>query len=180
MQSSQDITRISVLSRYGLLMAMALMLVAPAVLWFTDLASGTHVQPAAMQWLKDTPLTMPKRLLGWAISMLPASVVVVALWQLRKAFGEYAKGRVFSMDAINALHGAGMAGLALVLVKGLVPPLMSVAMTYDFPKGQRMLSIGIGFTAGGLLAFFAALMFLVVAWVMREARANAEDLAQIV
>lgn len=180
MHSAQSITRISNLSRHALLIAMVLMLVAPAVLWFTNLVMTTHAQPDAMNWLKGTPLTTPKRLMGWFITMLPASVVVVALWQLRKAFGEYARGRVFSLEAINALHGAGIAGLVLVLVKGLVPPLMSVAMTYDFPKGERMLSIAFGFSAGGLLAFFAALMFLVVAWIMREARANAEDLAQIV
>lgn len=180
MQASRSIARISRLSRIGLLIAMGLMLIMPVVLWFFNAGLLDQTQSQAMHWLNGTPLTLPKRFMGWAITMLPVSTVLVALLQLRKAFGEYLHGRVFSMDAINALHGAGVAGLVLVLVQGLVPPMMSVAMTYDFPKGERMLSIAVGFSSGGLLAFFAALMFLVVAWVMREARANSQDLAQIV
>jgi len=181
MAQPTNIKLVSTWCSYILLLAIGFVLLVQVLAWlvFPDVLLMDEIGLAA-SFLNETELTPIKQVLGLLISLIPTVCLVYALFKLRRVFREYAKGRVFSLIAVRALRSVGIGGCAMVLAQFLVMPLMSLAMTYDFPDAEKNFSVAIGITAGGLLGFFAALMFLVLAWVMSEARQNAEDLAQIV
>jgi hypothetical protein len=181
MAQPKHIKLVSIWSGHILLLAIGFVILVPILAWlaFPDVLKMDEIGLAA-RFLNQTELTRPKQIMGLLVTLLPVSCLVYALFKLRRVFREYSKGRVFSLTAVRALRSVGIGGCALVLAQFLVTPLMSLAMTYDFADGDKNLSVVVGITAGGLLGFFAALMFLVLAWVMNEARQNAEDLAQIV
>ncbi len=183
-QQQQPAARVQLIStwcRHLLTLVIASVLIIPVVSWliFPELLQLDD-NSLVVSVLKGAPITPHKQILGFAITLLPALTLVYTLIKLRRVFGEYAKGRVFSLAAVQSLRAVGIGGCALVFAQFLVTPLMSLAMSYDAPAGEKQVQISIGASSGGLLAFFAAIMFLVLAWGMSEARKNAEDLAMIV
>ncbi len=101
--------------------------------------------------------------LGFLSSMLPGGLMVYALWQLRALFGLYGRGQIFTAENARRLRRFALAVLAVTLGN---------------PPGQRLLSVG--FSSSQLVTLFMGAMFLVIAWVMDEARELAEDQAQII
>ena len=181
MTQPRPIKLLSIWASRFLLLSVVITAVLPIIAWLVfPAAFQISSEGIAAQFLNGTALTLPKQIMGLLITMLPMSCLIYALFQLRKVFVEIAHGRVFSIPAIRSLRGVGIGGCAMVFAQLWVMPLMSLAMTYDFPEGEKQLSVSIGASSNGLLGFFAAIMFLVLAWVLSEARRNAKELAAII
>jgi hypothetical protein len=116
--------------------------------------------------------------LGFLSSMLPAGLMVYALWQLRALFGLYGRGQIFTAENAQRLRRFALAVLAMTLASPLENTLTILAVTLGNPPGQRLLSVG--FSSSELVTLFMGAIFLVIAWVMDEARELAEDQAQII
>lgn len=159
-----------------------ILLVALPVLTVAYWVSLNHVQ-----WMFDPPpgldaahRPLPGSALwgGFAASLLPLAVVTYGLVQLRRLFGLYRRGRIFTSDNVRCLKGFGVALILWPVVTPIYDALVSVALTFSNPPGQRLLAVGLQGTDVGLALIGGVLV--VMSWVMREGCRLADDQAQIV
>jgi Protein of unknown function (DUF2975) len=150
-----------------------------ALMWFTPLALALEPQwllgaglgeSTGLHWRIETPA---QRLRAVLVSLLPAMAGQYALWHLWRLIGRYAQGDVFGPPAMAALDRFARGLLALVLAQIAARTLMSVALTWDYPPGQRVLSVGLGSNDYMLLLFAAVLV--AITRVMHHAASIAED-----
>lgn len=123
-------------------------------------------------------LTLTTRLLAGAIGLLQASIAVFAVWQLRLLFRLYADGLIFTAANTRCLRRFAAAVVAFAIAKPVTGALLSVVLTMNNPPGQRQLSITLG--SSELTTLFIGGVFLIIAWIMDEAREMAEEQAEII
>jgi hypothetical protein len=123
--------------------------------------------------LAQGELTLATRL-RMAGSSLPVIAVGLALlWQLWALFGEYLRGAVFSARALQCLNRFAWLLLGLALAQPLSQALMSVAVSWDNPPGQRVLMVHL--SSNDYALALGALVFIAIARVMTEAARMAEE-----
>lgn len=109
-----------------------------------------------------------------AASALPQVAIGLALlWQLWALFGEYLRGAVFSARALQCLNRFAWLLLALSFTQPLSQALMSVAVSWDNPPGQRVLMVHL--SSNDYALALGALVFIAIARVMTEAARVAEE-----
>ena len=123
-------------------------------------------------------LPLWKQVGGFVVALIPAAVAVYGLVALYRLFRLYAAGQVFTPGNTRMLRRFALAVFGYALAKPLAMTLTVLVFTIDAPPSQRQLTIG--FSQAELTALFLGLLFLAIAWVMDEARALAEEHAQIV
>lgn len=123
-------------------------------------------------------LTTGVLILGFLCSLLPAAAVIYGLYRLWQLFSLYTRGEFFSHHNIAALLGFARALFVSALLTPLATALLSVILTWHNPPGQRALVVHLGSGQVGVL--LVAGIMLVIAWIMREALALAEDNAGII
>ena len=176
-----NLARIQRISRFMRIGCTVLALAIPiglAAMWSNfELWAATHPELANLQPL---PSPMPARTLalGFLIAMIPGGIAVYAVWRLRSLFGLYAKGLIFTAESSRCLHAFALAVLLTALAKPISGALMSVALTWGNPPGERMLSISFG--SSEITTIFVGCVFLIIARIMEEGRELAEEQAQIV
>jgi hypothetical protein len=107
-------------------------------------------------------------------SSLPVIAVGLALlWQLWALFGEYLRGAVFSARALQCLNRFAWLLLGLALAQPLSQAMMSVAISWDNPPGQRVLMVHL--SSNDYALALGALVFIAIARVMTEAARMAEE-----
>lgn len=161
--------------------AAALIIAAGAYVWLAwgvfDGAAEPHIAGRPLSaWSATT--SWLERLGGFALSLIPAGLGAAALMALARVFGHFARGAIFGLPAIDGLRRVGWFLVAATLARIIVTPLLTVLVTIDNPPGERIFSVSLD--SNDVLALLAAVTVLVIAWVMSEARRNADDLAQIV
>jgi len=128
-----------------------------------------------IQWRIETA---PQRWRALFASLLPTLVGCYVLWRLWQLCGRYARGDVFSAGTVRVL-GQFARGMLAFAVSGIATrTLMGLALTWDFPPGQRVLVIGIGSNDYVLLLF--GIVLVAITQVMQQAARLAEDNAAIV
>lgn len=149
-----------------------------AVLWASfDLWIAVDPQVFPFGPLPD-PMPTASLVAGFAISMLPAGVTLFALARLRLLFGLYAEGTIFGAENSRCLRHFALAVIGQALLQPVATALLSVALTWSNPPGQRMLTLEFGSTQLGVI--FVGAVLLVIAGIMELGRDLAEDQAQIV
>lgn len=118
-------------------------------------------------------LTAAARLRMALVTLMPVALGLALLWQLWSLFGEYLRGAVFSPRALACLRRFAVLLVALAVVQPLAQALMSVAVSWDNPPGQRMLVVTVNSNDYALL--LGALVFVAIARVMTEAARVAEE-----
>ncbi|MSP75935.1 MAG: DUF2975 domain-containing protein [Rhodospirillaceae bacterium] len=121
----------------------------------------------------DAAMTPAFRLIGFALTMLPVSAVLLALVNLRRLFRLYARGAMFGTSNVAAFRGLGWALILFGAAQFAFGPLSSLALSSGNPVGQRFLSVGVG--SDMVLAVVAGMVLVIVAWVMDEARRIDEE-----
>jgi hypothetical protein len=137
----------------------------------------SHPQFAPIPNIPDT-LDLPTRLLAGAIGLLQASIAVFAVWRLRQLFGLYAQGLIFTTENTRCMRHFAAAVVAFAIAKPITGALLSVVLTMNNPPGQRQLAISAG--SSELTTLFIGGVFLIIAWIMDEAREMAEEQAEII
>ncbi|MDN3516274.1 hypothetical protein QWY84_01495 [Aquisalimonas lutea] len=146
-----------------------------AALWFLG-------GPAAIMARANLPMPVAldswQWLLGGALALVPSALLAAALLAAARCFRLFRGGVFFSADIARALRSfaarvvmSGLAGL-------LVPPLLSVVMTWSNPPGSRALAFHVGSTP--VLALFFGGVLWAIAAVMARAADLADEHAQIV
>ena len=116
--------------------------------------------------------------LSGLVLALPMVVVGRGLFRLSRAFGDYARGAVFTQPNADRLRSLGNALLICAALQPVAHMLAVLILTVGNPPGQRLLQISIGSDELILAAMGAGIA--VVGWVMAEAVRLAADAEQIV
>ena len=118
------------------------------------------------------------RALGFAVSMLPLSVLFYALHQAYELFDGYRLGRILNAGAPVRLRRIGLAMLALAVLRPLANTLVGLVLTQSNPVGQRILAIQLSID-DYMIAIFGGLI-LAIGHAMMDAARIAEDHRQII
>ncbi len=164
------------LARACLVLA-ALMAVGLLFYWFsTSAASIAADAQIPQEWLAD--LGVGRRAAGFAISFVPLACLILALISARRCFDAFAVGNFFGRDALKGLRNFALGLLASALLKPFSAAALSVLLSSDAPAGQHRLTLGFG--SDTMLALLAAGIIAVIAWVLAEASALADENAQFI
>ena len=118
------------------------------------------------------------RLMALICALAPTGFTMWALWSLRHLFLLYAKGSVFSAEALAALNHVAVALFASVVVAFAMEAPISLALTW--PNGAHHREIMLSFGSNDVFTLFMAGVVLVIARVMAEARRVADENAKFV
>lgn len=178
MTKSERVRRVSHLMRLTCSLAIFAIPLGLAGLWATfDLWAASHPELMHLGPLQ-APMPVPVLLAGFLISMIPGSIALFALWRLRRLFGLYARGQIFTRSNVRCLRDFALAVILSAAIKPVTGALLSVVLTLPNPPGQRQLAIQFG--SSEITTLFVGCVFLTIAWVMDAGREMAEDNAQIV
>jgi hypothetical protein len=128
-------------------------------------------------WL-SAAVPLDLRLLALACAMVPTAFSMWALWSLRRLFLLYAKGSVFSSDALAALNHVAVALFASVIAEFVMQAPISLVLTWA--NGPHHREISLGFGSNDVATLFMAGVVLVIARVMGEAQRVADENAKFV
>ena len=155
----------------------AALVVAPltALYWaaFNLLPADLTREAAALAVSPELPGWV--RVLCFAAAMVPGGALMLALLRLRRLFGLYKEGSIFSLANVLAFRDLARALWIWAVCSVLATPLHSMAVTAANPPGRHMLNLGVGTTELELV--FLASLALVMARVMDEARRLDEEAA---
>lgn len=149
-----------------------------AFIWTNLEALGPEMIGLSVPEVRFETLTTGTLVLGFVVSMIPALVLIYGLIQLRRLFGLYGQGLIFSQRHAIYLRRFALASILSVAVQVVASSLVSVLLTINNPPGSRYLTISI--TSDQLGTVFLGSVLLVIAWIMVEGSKIAEDNAQIV
>jgi hypothetical protein len=117
-------------------------------------------------------------LLAFIVSMIPGSVAVYAVFNLRKLFGLYEDGVIFSEENVRCFRNLGYALVIWVASILIFRPLSSIVLTLNNTVGERQLVIGIG--SSDLTTLLTGLVVVLISWVMNEASKLEDEQAHTV
>lgn len=142
-------------------------------LWLEFLA----MQSAARQMgIQAEDISVLARTAAYGAIMVQTAPLLLALWALRRLFEGYSSGAVFTINAARQLKLVAFALISTVIVRPAGVGLFSLALSIDTvntPGGQGHLILMFGSTE--VLIGLAGAMVLVIAWIMGEAAAMAEE-----
>lgn len=112
-------------------------------------------------------ITWKVKLVGMAVSLIPAAIEFLFMRQWVVLFGLYREGRIFETENVRCFARMGRFLLALSSFDILLSmPIHSLVLTLDNPPGKHMLSFGLSSDHVPTLA--TAIALVVIAWVMDE------------
>jgi hypothetical protein len=115
---------------------------------------------------------------AWGVLTLVSLPALWGLWALKRLFEGYAAGAIFTVAAARRLRHCGYALVAGGIEGPFASALLSVALTFDLPKGSRMLVVS--FSSNDIVLLVVGALLLTVARVMGEAARIAEENAGFV
>lgn len=137
------------------------------IFWMTGDASSLLSFVHGNDW-DISQVTFGQRISGFLISLLAISPIVFALLRLRQLFSLYARGILFSRENILALRDTGISFIVYAIIDLLTVPLFAVALTYNNPIGQRLVTFGI--SSSTFTSICLGLIVLAIAKAMNEAK----------
>lgn len=126
----------------------------------------------------DYPPIWSNQLLAIVVTLLPTAAVVYGLSALIRLLRLYQAGRIFSLENVACFRKLGRSMIMLAGASFLSNPLLSLALTFNWPPGRRMVTLGL--SSNQILALLVGGVILLISWVMDEGRLLAEDNAMIV
>lgn len=151
-----------------------------AVALVAALAPDWVLNQAGMAGLPvERALAEPWRLrAAFVVGVVPGLVVVWGMVRLATLFERIARGEVFSEAGARALRDFALAVLVQAALKPVAHTLSVLVLTIANPPGQRQLAIALG--SDDVAAVLIGLVFLAVAWVLREGRRIADENALMI
>lgn len=110
--------------------------------------------------------------------MIVSAPTMWGLWELRRLFEGYSVGEIFTVGAARRLRHCGFAVLLSAAKTGVGAVLLSLALSIDLPKGNRVLMISL--SSDDIAWLLIGGILLVIARVMEEAARLAEENAAFV
>ncbi len=119
-----------------------------------------------------------QRLLGMAAQVVPAAVDMFLYWQMAVLFGLYAKGEIFTARNVACYRKSAYALLISQAASPFYQAAVSVVLTLNNGEGNRLITIGVD--TYDLAKITIAVVILVIAWVMDEARMLKDEEALVI
>lgn len=119
-----------------------------------------------------------QRLAGFATDAIPAALMITALVRLHGLLRAIEVGNWFDEACESAFRSIGHLMLWHALAAWLHDTVLILVLTGANEPGQRVLSVSVA--SGDFLALIPALMALVIAEMVRRARAQRDELNQII
>jgi len=126
----------------------------------------------------NRPLTFQTLLLGFLVSLIPASVAIYGVFNLKELFKLYEKGIIFSEQNVKYFRHLGYSLIYWVVANMVFVTLMSIVLTFNNQPGQRMAVARFDLPDIGILIIGAVVVL--VSWVMNEASKLEDEQAHTV
>jgi hypothetical protein len=130
-------------------------------------APSTRAEPPSA----SVPVSPTLRGTLLAIALLNGAVVLHLLGQLAKLFGHYERGEIFTRSVVNSIRATGLALLAFPAV-ALINSIAGVVLVKTLTPQLDFMDISINVNM-----LFAAVLLLMVSWIMDEGRKLHEESA---
>jgi hypothetical protein len=147
------------------------------VYWIVSADETIHLD-ARLPGIAVHPIGWDVRLVSLAISALPLACLILGLLRARQCFAAFAQGRFFAIENIHRLRDFAVAVFASTLLKPLAGAALSILLSWrTYATGKTLV---VNFGSDSLLALLFAGLIAVIAWVMAEATAIADENAQFI
>jgi Protein of unknown function (DUF2975) len=176
--TNNKLRKLSAIMCFAIAIGGAFAEIALAWIWLFPDYVQTYVVPHLGLMGAPVALDFGTRLLGFAVCMIPLSVIFYASHQAFVLFEAFRIGDVFTASAPVRLRRIGLSMLALAVLQPITSTLLGLVLTASNPEGQRILSLGFSIN-DYLFALFGGLI-LAIAHVMVEATRMADDHRQII
>jgi len=123
--------------------------------------------------LVENHLSASLRLIGFGFSLLPVSMLLYGLFNIRKLFKLYADGFIFSDVHTSIFRKLAKAFIFLVLFSVVEESAKSVLFSLGNPPGSRVLEIG--FSSNDFFMLLMGGIVWVISWVVDEGRVLSEE-----
>jgi len=123
-------------------------------------------------------LSFQEKGIGLVVSVLPLMLEISAILTLTKLFHLYEKGLIFTADNVQCFRKLGKILILWFIAYPLYTAILSVALTFRNPPGERMLSISLD--SADITALIVGIMLMVISWVMDEARMLEEEVTHTI
>ena len=169
----QNLSRVKVLSNW-IYRALSIGIVIIPVYYVLYWALINHIAlPLIAVNTSATPIApyeLPIEILaaGFISSLLPLTVLVFVLLNLRKIFLFYKEGVIFSFEHVVLFKKVAKLLSIWVLLSVVYESVKSVLFSLNNPVGERVLNVGFG--AEEFTVIVVAAFVYVIAWVMDEGR----------
>lgn len=160
----------ALLAAVCLLLALALPPTA-AIYWACAAEASLAARAALLPNLIQGSLHVWQRVAGGLFVELVVALTVLGLWQARQCLGGFARGRIFTTEAVLRLRRFGAWIFASAVADTLTTPVLSVHLTLGNAPGTRQLVVGIGSNQ------LFALLFAGIVWLMAAVIGQGQALA---
>jgi hypothetical protein len=148
-----------------------------AAYWIVNADEVIHLD-ARLSGIAVHPIGWDVRLLGMVISALPLACLIWGLLRVRRCFERFAQSRFFTIENIHGLRDFAIAVFASTLLKPFAGAALSILLSWRTYATGKTLVVNLGSDA--LLALLFAGLIAVVASVLAEAMAIADENAQFI
>jgi hypothetical protein len=172
--------RIVRLSRWmsRLCLASAVALAVGLVIYWLVTPTELVFQHAGMPGFPVWDIGFGVRLMGILISAAPLACLIYGLLQARRCFDASAAGGFFTAEPARGLRSFAIAIVVSTALKPIAGALLSVLLSWSSQPGRKTLILSV--SSDTLLALIFAGLIAVIAWVMTQASALADENAQFV
>ena len=123
--------------------------------------------PEGIQNKIINPLPGSTKLLGFLISLIPVTVSEIILFLLIRLFRHYEKNEIFNLKSVNYIKKIGRTLLVGCMLAPIHEVLLSAALTWHNPVGQRVAVISM--SSSSVVIILTSLMIILISWIMSEA-----------
>lgn len=173
----QRIARLSQVTRIAALVLALGLPLGSLIYWGfapTNVLASSAGLPA--NWLADFGLS--DRVLVMLLALLAVLPLSWGLWRLAEALQHFREGRPFALAAATGMRDFAVGVFVCTITKLVAGALLSVALSWDAPAGQKQLAISV--SSDMLLMLLVGAVLTLVGWALAEAAAIAEENAQFV
>ena len=109
----------------------------------------------------------------FTIQLLPLSITIGICYRLAQLFHLYEEGSLFELDNIKIIKQISIFMITGELIQIIYQPLITAALSFNNPAGQRFASITLGST--NLTTLITAFIILIASWIVKEAHELKND-----
>ena len=133
----------------------------------------TLVTNTTVSGLSPNHLSGSLRLFGFTFSLFPMAALGYGLVHIRRLFGHYKQGVIFSFEHVLLFRKTAMGLGCWVIATMAYESAKSVIFSLGNPPGERLISVAFGTSELTTLVVAGVVFF--IAWVMDEGRALNEE-----
>ncbi|MCW8418681.1 DUF2975 domain-containing protein [Fluoribacter dumoffii] len=129
--------------------------------FWSSIFSTTHIVTPSHHY------SLAHRLVILVIQCMPLSITLMIFKKLAQLFYLYEKGNLFEEENIRLIKGVSIYMILGELIQLIYQPLITAALTFNNPVGERLASITLGTT--NVSTLITAFIILVASWILKEA-----------